>query len=239
MKEIDTDGVAGRHPHGAGETFCAGDDLKGFATFGQRWSWEIRMYQQTAKPHRHLVPVTIAAVRRCSAPEGGLSSPWCATSLSPPTGHGWVCLKSTGHHPGGVARAVVKVRRARRPRMEPDRRPLRCAHRQRHALATASSPRAIDAEVAELADAIWPRTQNHHHHQVLPRQGADLDMYSSMFFEGAPQRGPTQQASSLRRPGTTPPSATSRDFWQDGETVADGSPCPVNDWATNARPSTI
>ena len=64
MKEIDTD----RECRvviltGAGETFCAGDDIKGFATFEpEDVLWEIRMYQQTANLIDNLVPVTIAAV---------------------------------------------------------------------------------------------------------------------------------------------------------------------------------
>src|ERR1700737_1316297 len=64
MKEIDTD----RECRvvilkGAGETFCAGDDIKGFATFEREdVLWEIRMFQQTVNLIDNLVPVTIAAV---------------------------------------------------------------------------------------------------------------------------------------------------------------------------------
>src|SRR5919109_1330047 len=48
---------------GAGDTFCAGDDIKGFQTFvpGDE-TWEIRRYQQTVQMIDNLVPVTIAAV---------------------------------------------------------------------------------------------------------------------------------------------------------------------------------
>src|ERR1700739_1241843 len=76
MKEIDTD----RECRvvilkGAGETFCAGDDVKGFATFEpEDVLWEIRMYQQTANLIDNLVPVTIAAVDGvCTG--GGLELP--------------------------------------------------------------------------------------------------------------------------------------------------------------------
>ena len=64
MKEIDTD----RECRvvilkGAGESFCAGDDIKGFASFEpDDVLWEIRMYQQTVNLIDNLVPVTIAAV---------------------------------------------------------------------------------------------------------------------------------------------------------------------------------
>jgi len=48
---------------GAGNTFCAGDDIKGFIDFGpEDGPWEIRMYQETAHIIDNLVPVTIAAV---------------------------------------------------------------------------------------------------------------------------------------------------------------------------------
>ncbi len=51
---------------GAGETFCAGDDLKEFNTWtngGQDIGmWQVRQYQQTANLIDNLVPVTIAAV---------------------------------------------------------------------------------------------------------------------------------------------------------------------------------
>src|ERR1700741_3572223 len=64
MKEIDTD----RECRVvilkcAGESFCAGDDIKGFASFEPEGVlWEIRMYQQTVNLIDTLVPVTIAAV---------------------------------------------------------------------------------------------------------------------------------------------------------------------------------
>src|SRR5438093_4564146 len=48
---------------GAGDTFCAGDDIKGFADFGPDEAyWQVRMYQETAKLIEDLTPVTIAAV---------------------------------------------------------------------------------------------------------------------------------------------------------------------------------
>jgi enoyl-CoA hydratase len=48
---------------GAGETFCAGDDIKGFRTWGEDEPyWQVRLYQQTAQLIEDLTPVTIAAV---------------------------------------------------------------------------------------------------------------------------------------------------------------------------------
>jgi enoyl-CoA hydratase/carnithine racemase len=48
---------------GAGETFCAGDDIKDFTTWGPDDPyWQVRLYQETIKIIEDLTPVTIAAV---------------------------------------------------------------------------------------------------------------------------------------------------------------------------------
>jgi enoyl-CoA hydratase len=48
---------------GAGETFCAGDDIKEFNTWKPEDTiWQIRQYQETVNLISNLVPVTIAAV---------------------------------------------------------------------------------------------------------------------------------------------------------------------------------
>src|SRR3984893_1976567 len=48
---------------GAGDTFCAGDDIKGFLTFApEDGPWNLRMYQETVNIIDNLVPVTIAGV---------------------------------------------------------------------------------------------------------------------------------------------------------------------------------
>ena len=48
---------------GAGDTFCAGDDIKGFLDFApDDGPWNIRMYQETVNIIDNLVPVTIAGV---------------------------------------------------------------------------------------------------------------------------------------------------------------------------------
>ena len=48
---------------GAGNTFCAGDDIKGFLDFApDDGPWNIRMYQETVNIIDDLVPVTIAGV---------------------------------------------------------------------------------------------------------------------------------------------------------------------------------
>src|SRR4051794_32430901 len=48
---------------GAGDTFCAGDDIKGFRTWdADEPYWQVRLYQETAQLIEDLTPVTIAAV---------------------------------------------------------------------------------------------------------------------------------------------------------------------------------
>src|SRR6202043_2643370 len=48
---------------GAGDTFCAGDDLKEFNDWEPTdFIWQVRMYQETVTMIDNLVPVTIAAV---------------------------------------------------------------------------------------------------------------------------------------------------------------------------------
>lgn len=48
---------------GAGETFCAGDDIKDFTTWGPDDPyWQVRLYQETVKIIEDLTAVTIAAV---------------------------------------------------------------------------------------------------------------------------------------------------------------------------------
>jgi enoyl-CoA hydratase len=48
---------------GAGDTFCAGDDIKEFNDWGpEDFIWQVRMYQDTVNVIDNMVPVTIAVV---------------------------------------------------------------------------------------------------------------------------------------------------------------------------------
>jgi enoyl-CoA hydratase/carnithine racemase len=48
---------------GAGDTFCAGDDIKDFLTWtSEDPYWQVRLYQETVKIIEDLEPITIAAV---------------------------------------------------------------------------------------------------------------------------------------------------------------------------------
>src|ERR671923_468142 len=48
---------------GAGDTFCAGDDIKEFNDWKPAdMNWQVRQYQETVRILENLVPVTVAAV---------------------------------------------------------------------------------------------------------------------------------------------------------------------------------
>ena len=48
---------------GAGNTFCAGDDIKEISTWGPNdGPWQVRMYQETVHIIENMYPITIAAV---------------------------------------------------------------------------------------------------------------------------------------------------------------------------------
>ena len=48
---------------GAGDTFCAGDDIAEFNTWGPEDPyWQVRLYQETVQIIEDLTPITIAAV---------------------------------------------------------------------------------------------------------------------------------------------------------------------------------
>src|SRR5260221_3685873 len=48
---------------GAGETFCAGDDIKEFNEWKRDDAyWQVRLYQETVQIIEDLTPITIAAV---------------------------------------------------------------------------------------------------------------------------------------------------------------------------------
>ena len=54
---------------GAGDTFCAGDDVKEFNDWApEDFIWQVRMYQDTVTMIDNLVPVTIAAAIAGTSP---------------------------------------------------------------------------------------------------------------------------------------------------------------------------
>ena len=227
MKEIDTD----RECRvvvltGAGETFCAGDDVKGFASFGpDDGLWEIRMYQQTANLIDNLVPVTIAAVDGvCTG--GGLEltlvcdfvvatdrSRWGMPEINWDITPGW----------GGTGR-LSKFAGRRKAKEWNLIGALFDAHTaERYDLANrVVAPEQLDAEVAELVDAILAKdAKTITTTKYFLDKAADLDMWSSMFFEGAPQRGTDVTGIlAFADPELRAKRSKSRYFWQDREPVS-------------------
>src|ERR1700752_2196126 len=195
MKEIDTDRECRVVVlKGAGETFCAGDDIKGFASFEpEDVLWEIRMYQQTANLIDNLVPVTIAAVdgvctgggleltRVCDFVVATDRSRWGMPEINWDITPGW----------GGTGRLSKFVGRRKTKEWNLIGALFDAHTAERYDLVNRLvAPERLEAEVGELVDAILARdaktvtTTN----SCIDRP-ADLDMWSSIFFEGAPQRG--------------------------------------------------
>ena len=111
---------------GAGDTFCAGDDIKEFNDWEPTdFIWQVRMYQETVTMIDNLVPVTIAAVDGvCTG--GELELTLVCDSWLPPTVPGGACRRSTGtsRPAGAVPRRSPSSRAGERPRSGPYWRPV-------------------------------------------------------------------------------------------------------------------
>jgi enoyl-CoA hydratase/carnithine racemase len=227
MKQIDTDRECRVVVFkGSGETFCAGDDVKGFATFEpEDGPWEIRMYQQTANLIDNFVPVTIAAVDGvCTG--GGLEltlvcdfvvatdrSRWGMPEINWDITPGW----------GGTGRLSKFVGRRKTKEWNLIGALFDAHTAERYDLANrVVAPERLNAEVDELVDAILAKdAKTVTTTKYFIDKAADLDMYSSMFFEGAPQRGTDQTGIlAFADPDLRAKRHKSRDFWQDRETVS-------------------
>ena len=226
MKEIETDRTCRVVIlKGSGDTFCAGDDIKGFATFEREdVLWEIRMYQQTANLIENLVPVTIAAVDGvCMG--GGLEltlvcdfviatdrSRWGMPEINWDITPGW----------GGTGRLSKFVGRRKAKEWNLIGALFDARTAERYDLANrVVAPERLDADTASLVDAILAKdAKTITTTKYFLDKGADLDMWSSTFFEGAPQRGSDQTGIlAFADPELRAKRHRSRDFWQDRQTV--------------------
>jgi enoyl-CoA hydratase/carnithine racemase len=178
---------------GAGETFCAGDDVKGFLNFGPGdGPWEIRMYQETANIIDNLVPVTIAAVDGvCTG--GGLEltlvcdfvvattrSRWGMPEINWDITPGW----------GGTGRLSKFAGRRKTKEWNLIGALFTAEKAERYDLVNRlCEAEDLDREVAALIEVLLSRNQ---HTTTVTKyfvdNGADLDMANSLVFEGAPQR---------------------------------------------------
>src|ERR1700732_4097020 len=178
---------------GAGDTFCAGDDVKGFQNFKPGdGPWEIRMYQETANIIDNLVPVTIAAVDGvCTG--GGLEltlvcdfvvatnrSRWGMPEINWDITPGW----------GGTAKIAKFAGRRKAKEWNLIGALFSAAVAERHNLVNRlCEPEALDREVNALVEVMLAK--NPATLQVTKYfldKGADLDLANSMIFEVAPSR---------------------------------------------------
>lgn len=183
---------------GAGETFCAGDDIKGFQNFRPGdGPWEIRMYQETANIIYNLVPVTIAAVDGvCTG--GGLEltlvcdfviatsrSRWGMPEINWDITPGW----------GGTGRLTKFAGRRKTLEWNLIGALFSAEKAERYDLVNRlCEPDALDDEVAALTKVLLARSPDTTATtKYFVKNAADLDMAKTLVFEGAPQRSRSPQ----------------------------------------------
>lgn len=180
---------------GAGDTFCAGDDIKEF----NDWSrdeviWQVRQYQETVNVIDNLVPVTVAAVDGvCTG--GGLEltlvcdfviatnrSRWGMPEINWAITPGW----------GGTGRLSKFAGRRKAKEWNLIGALFSAETAERHDLVNRRcEPEDLDDEVDALVEVLLSKSPGSLHcTKYFLDKGADLDMWSSMFFEGAPPREP-------------------------------------------------
>jgi enoyl-CoA hydratase/carnithine racemase len=178
---------------GAGETFCAGDDVKGFLDFGpEDGPWEIRMYQETANIIDNLVPVTVAAVDGvCTG--GGLELTLVCDLVIATTRSRWGMPEiNWGITPGwgGTGRLSKFAGRRKTKEWNLIGALFTATTAERYDLVNRlCEAEDLDREVAALTEVLLSRhPQTTTVTKYFVDKGADLDMVGSLFFEGAPQR---------------------------------------------------
>jgi enoyl-CoA hydratase len=207
---------------GSGGTFCAGDDVKEFNEWQPEDAfWQIRQYQETANVIENLVPVTIAAVDGiCTG--GGLEltlvsdfviattrSRWGMPEINWEITPGW----------GGTGRLSKFAGRRKTKEWNLIGALFDAVTAERYDLVN----RLVDAddlasEVDKLVEVLLARDPTATTvTKYFVDKVADLDMWSSMFFEGAPQRGMTRAGIQdfVDADSRDSRRALVRNFWQD------------------------
>ena len=180
---------------GAGNTFCAGDDIKEFNDWKpEDVVWQVRQYQETVRLLENLVPVTIAAVDGvCTG--GGLEltlscdfviatrrSRWGMPEINWDITPGW----------GGTGKLAKFAGRRKAKEWNLLGSLFSAEKAERHDLVNRlCEPEELETEVAKLTEVLLsksPRTLLCTKYYL--DQGADLDLARSMIFEGAPPREP-------------------------------------------------
>jgi enoyl-CoA hydratase/carnithine racemase len=178
---------------GAGDTFCAGDDIKGFLEFApDDGPWEIRMYQETVDIIDNLVPVTIAGVDGvCTG--GGLEltlvcdfvvathrSRWGMPEINWGITPGW----------GGTGRLSKFAGRRKTKEWNLLGYLFSGAVAERYDLVNRlCDPEDLDKEIKALTKILLDKDR---HATTVTKyfvnKAADLDIGASMIFEGNPSR---------------------------------------------------
>ena len=180
---------------GAGNTFCAGDDIKEFNDWtAEDVRWQIRLYQETVALIEDLIPVTIAVVDGvCTG--GGLEltlasdfvlatprSRWGMPEINWDITPGW----------GGTSKLAKHVGRRKAKEWNLLGTLFSAAKAERHNLVNRLvEPSDMDAELERLIQIILSKhPQAMHATKFFIDRGADLDYQNVMAFEGTPQRVP-------------------------------------------------
>jgi enoyl-CoA hydratase len=183
---------------GAGETFCAGDDIKEFNDWHQDdGHWQVRLYQETVNLIEDLVPVTIAAVDGvCTG--GGLEltlvcdfvvaterTRWGMPEINWDITPGW----------GGTSRLgkFAGRRKAKEWNLVGGLFDVRTA--DRYGLVNRiSAPDRLDQDVEALVEVMLAKNPlTLRTTKFFLNKGAELNAAQGMWFEGAPQRNPFGQ----------------------------------------------
>ncbi|MFV8165260.1 enoyl-CoA hydratase/isomerase family protein [Mycobacterium sp. 134] len=207
---------------GAGDTFCAGDDIKEFNTWAlEDVPWQVRQYQETVNIISNLAPITIAAVDGiCTG--GGLEltlvcdfvvatnrSRWGMPEINWAITPGW----------GGTGRLSKFAGRRKAKEWNLLGALFSAETAERHDLVNRLvEPGELDGAVKELVDVLLDKSpQSLGCTKYFVDHGADLDMWQSLWFEGAPQREPFGQGIKdfVTTDGRNARRALVKDFWQD------------------------
>lgn len=183
---------------GAGNTFCAGDDLKEFNDWRpQDTQWQIRLYQETVTLLENLVPVTIAVVDGvCTG--GGLEltlvsdfvvatprSRWGMPEINWDITPGW----------GGTAKIAKYAGRRKAKEWNLLGTLFSAQKAERYDLVNRLvEPEDLENEVNALIEILLSKDPTAMQcTKYFLNHGADLDYADVMAFEGAPQRKPFGQ----------------------------------------------
>jgi enoyl-CoA hydratase/carnithine racemase len=180
---------------GAGETFCAGDDIKEFNDWQpEDFYWQVRLYQETVNLIEELVPITIAAVDGvCTG--GGLEltlvcdfvvatdrTRWGMPEINWDITPGW----------GGTSRLGKFVGRRKAKEWNLIGGLIDVHTADRHGLVNRiTTPDRLDRDVDALIEVILAKNPaTLRTTKFFLNKGAELNAKQGMWFEGAPQRNP-------------------------------------------------